>query len=49
MLYGQLDDGPALGEGDVLEGGSGNDALLGDLAVVKRTPAATWRVRGRWR
>ena len=39
VLYGQLDDGRALGEGDLLEGGSGNDALLGDLAVVKRTPA----------
>ncbi|HYH34661.1 MAG TPA: calcium-binding protein [Nocardioides sp.] len=39
VLHGQLDDGAALGEGDLLEGGEGDDALLGDLAVVKRTPA----------
>ena len=41
VLYGQLDDGTTStwGSGDRLEGGSGNDALLGDLAVVVRTPA----------
>ncbi len=39
VLYGQLDDGGSLGQGDLLDGGTGDDTLLGDLAVVKRTPA----------
>ena len=42
MLYGQLDDGVALGTGDRLEGGTGNDTMLGDLATVKHTPASTF-------
>ena len=39
VLYGQLDDGVALGTGDELDGGAGHDTLLGDLAVVTLTPA----------
>ncbi|RYC14574.1 hypothetical protein [Nocardioides zhouii] len=41
-LYGQLDDGVALGSGDRLEGGTGNDTMLGDLATVKHTLASTF-------
>ena len=42
VLYGELDDGAAVAwaAGDRLDGGAGNDALLGDLAVVVRTPAS---------
>ena len=40
VLYGQLDDGVALGSGDLVEGGTGNDVLLGDLATVKLVSSA---------
>jgi len=41
VLYGQLDGGTAtaLGSGDYLSGGAGNDSLLGDLGVVTPTTA----------
>ena len=43
MLYGQLDDGVAhLGLGDRLEGGTGNDAMLGDLATVAERRRSTF-------
>ena len=41
VLYGQLDDSTGLGDGDVLRGGDGSDAVLGDLGVVTPTAAST--------